>query len=352
MASPRSRLATIATIVAGAAIVVAGAAYQFRPSSSSARPLSGTAIRAQQAQTVPCAYAGTTLTCDLSGIVATWTVSPSSTPSVPTPVPATATSFASPTQAATATNSIPTATVTPFATRTPTPTAVPTATNTPPPLLILDQIIAWRGNHNPPHEITLANPMYCCYSWGQHATEDTPAISGTHSVNAWIDAFRQGSDATPPNARLNVRRLAIWVYTSGHWVKGYDGNLLGQWLQTSNADTSGDYQPISYTVESDGSLSFPLPPAPRAIHLGSNAPGLQFSGSSAVLVIVEARILGTATWGIAPGADFRDSAGDGSTIQQSCWGHLALLASSWRTISCLSSSMTDAQIIASNPPTP
>jgi hypothetical protein len=192
--------------------------------------------------------------------------------------------------------------------------------------------------------------MGCCYSWGQHSTEDTPSIAGAHSVNAWIVAFRSASEQnTQPSVKVNVRRLAMWVYTGGHWVKAFDG--LPDWMASSNADTSGDYQDIQPTVEPDGSYSFTFP-TNRALHFSQGAPGFQFNGATAVITIVEARLIGTGTanWGIAAGADFRDTSGSGSSIQQSCWGHLGLLTSSWRSLSCLSSSMTDAQILQNPPP--
>ena len=256
------------------------------------------------------------------------------------PLPATATPTAPP---ATATSTAPPAT----ATATPRSSAPQPAG-----LLSLSQIVAWRGAHNPPHEITLADPMGCCYSWGKHPTEDTPAISGSHSINAWIVAFRgAGEQTTTPDVRINIRRLYAYVHTGGVWKKVYDGNLSGQWLATSNGDTSGDYQNIKPIVEPDGSYSFVIPPN-RALHLSSNAPGLQFNGSDGVVSVVEARLLGpdSATLGIAAGADFRDSSGSGGSIQQSCWGHLGLLTRDWRALSCLSSSMSDAQFLLDPPP--
>ncbi len=257
----------------------------------------------------------------------------------------------------------PTRTPTPRPTRTPTPVA-PTATRTPTPgaatptpssgsqAISLSQVIAWRGDHNPPHEVVLADPMGCCYSWGQTSTEDTPAISGSHTVNAWIVAFRSADQQnTTPDVRINIRRLYAYVHTGGVWKKIYDGNLSGQWLASSNGDTSGDYQNITPTIEPDGTYSFVIPPN-RALHMGSNAPGLLFNGSDAVVSIVEARLVGpgTATFGIAAGADFRDSSGNGSSIEQSCWGHLGLLTKEWRSLSCLSSSLSDAQILQDPPP--
>jgi hypothetical protein len=279
----------------------------------------------------------------------------------PTPTP---TTTPSPTGTATAPPPTLTPTLTATTTATPTPTPADTPTPVPPtstpttaapaPVvsgpLSLDQIIAWRGNDHPLHEITLADPMSCCYSWGQHPTEDTPLISGPHSVNAWIVGFRSASEQdTQPNVKVNVRRLVMWVHTNGSWIKAFDG--LPGWMVSSNADTSGDYQDITPTVESDGSYSFTFP-TNRALHLGENAPGFQFNGSDGVVTIVEARLIGSgiAKWGVAAGADFRDTSGSAASIQQSCWGHLGLLTRSWRSLSCLSSSMTDAEILLNPPP--
>lgn len=247
------------------------------------------------------------------------------------------------------TTSTPTApfTVTAIPTWTPTPslTASPTSSTS----TLLDLLIANRGQHQLPHEITLADPMGS-YSWGQHATEDTPSISGPHSLNAWLAAFRNNGEATQPGARIYVRRVAAWVLTNGSWLKCYDGSMAGQWLVSSNQDTSGDYQNIAVTNEADGSISFTPPPAPRAVHFSTNPPTCVFSGSTAVAVTVEARMTGAGTWGMAPGADFRDTAGSGGSIEQSCWGKLNRLTTTFRVATCLSSSLTDAQIRNSNPP--
>lgn len=115
-------------------------------------------------------------------------------------------------------------------------------------------------------------------------------------------------------------------------------------MASSNADTSG-YLDIQPTVESDGSYSFVFP-TNRALHFSQGAPGFQFNGAAAVITVVEARLIGsgTANRGIAAGAHFRDTAGSGRSVQQSSSGHLRLLTKRWRSLSCLSSSMPDAQI--------
>ena len=216
--------------------------------------------------------------------------------------------------------------------------------------LTVDEIIAKRGRHGLPHEARLADPMHRSYSWGRHATEDTPEIEGPRSVNAWIVVFRSAAEQrSMPDAWVNVRRLALWAFTAGGWVKGDDG--LPPWTVSSNPDTSGDYRRLQSRQESDGSRSFEFP-VQRALHFSARAPGLQIEGSRAVLTVVEARLLGADApeWIVGSGADFRDPAGTNRSIRQSGFGHLGRLTSQWRSYPMLSSSLSDAEFRASRPP--
>jgi len=216
--------------------------------------------------------------------------------------------------------------------------------------ITLDEIIARRGRHRLPHEARLADPMHRSYSWGRHATEDTPEVEGARSVNAWIVVFRTaGEQATTPDVRVNVRRLALWACTGGTWIKGSDG--LPSWTVSSNRDTSGDYQRIPPRLETDGSQSFEFP-VHRALHFSAKAPGLQLQGCTAIVTLVEARLLGSgqADWLIGSGADFRDPAGSARSIRQSGFGHLGLLTSRWRSYPMLSSSLSDEAIRRFPPP--
>ncbi len=216
--------------------------------------------------------------------------------------------------------------------------------------LSIEEIIAKRGYHRLPHEARIADPMHRSYSWGRHATEDTPAIEGPRSVNAWIVAFRSDAEQrSTPEARVNVRRLALWAFTAGRWLKGDDG--MPTWTVSSNPDTSGDYRRLQPKIESDGSRSFEFP-VQRALHFSARAPGLQVEDTQAILTVVEARLLGPAApdWVIGSGADFRNPGGDNHSIRQSGFGHLGRLTSHWRSYPMLSSSLSDAEIRASGPP--
>ena len=227
----------------------------------------------------------------------------------------------------------------------------------------VEQLIATRPDHAVPHEITLPAPM-AWWSWGQHGTEDTKFKQpDSGSVAPWLVVFRDASVInSPTNARFNVRRIALWNYqpSTSTWVKLFDG--LPQWSVSSNPDTTSGYTDIAPTWEADGSYSFPMS-AGRVLHMAAG-PSPSISEGSGIVVVVEARLLGTsadiaaAKAAAAAGADYRAPGGDFSQgmntpgYYASGFGQFGLLTADWRAFDMISSTLTDDQVRANPPPLP
>ncbi|MDO8336412.1 MAG: Ig-like domain-containing protein [Candidatus Saccharibacteria bacterium] len=214
----------------------------------------------------------------------------------------------------------------------------------------LDQLINTRPDHANLHAVHLPLPMYD-WTWGQHGTEDNKS-SSLRSVNLWLAMlYDQSNVGHVPNVKLNVRRMYGYALNGSTWTKIYDG--LPTWY-VSTPDTGGGYVDISPTRESDGSYSFTVP-MNLMIHMSTPAPGLQISGSQGIVSVVEARLLGTAAdiaaskLALSAGADYRDAAGSGGSIDQSGFGQGGLLTADWQAYDMISTTLTDAQI-RSNPP--
>jgi hypothetical protein len=257
-------------------------------------------------------------------------------------------------------------------TRTPTPvppsstptTSAPTPTPTPAPggLLTVDQIIAWRGDHQLQHEIALPAEI-AGWSWGQHGTEDTKSLQPTSGTLApWLLVERDDSQLnTPLNVKVNIRNIRCYYHrpSDGRWVLISSG-LPGWMVQTSGPSSAGGYSDISPTVETDGSYSFAVPVG-GALHMAAGT-WQQLSQADGVVAVVEARLLGApadvaaARLGMEAGADYRNPNGDMNQgfdtpgYYQSGAGRFGLLTAGWRAFSMLSSSMTDAEIQQDPPP--
>jgi hypothetical protein len=286
-----------------------------------------------------------------SAPASTSTPTPAPAPATATPLPPTSTP---PAVAATATPPPATATATavpPTSTPVPPPTATP-ASGT---LNSVDRIIATRGSNLLHHEINLPSPLDT-YSFGQHGTEDNKTLPrGSRSLNGWLAVHRDASQLnTALNVKVNVRNIACYVHrpSNNSWVLAETG--LPTWsVSFDYSGGDGHYLDISPTREADGSYSYDIPVA-RGLHMSLPAPGGSVTESDGVLCTVEARLLGSdaavARLGMAAGADFRDAAGTGGSIQQSGHGQLGLLTASWRAFDMLSSALSDAQIRQTPPP--
>ncbi|MCL5114016.1 MAG: hypothetical protein M1372_02495 [Patescibacteria group bacterium] len=227
-----------------------------------------------------------------------------------------------------------------------------------PPAFIntIDQLIATRPDHANLHAVHLPDlpgyPMWSAYSWGKHGTEDNKT-HGSGSVNLWLAMLWDQSNLNRnPNVKINIRRMYGYVLNNGTWTKIYDG--LPTWY-VSTVDTGCCYTDLVATHEADGSLSFVVPKN-LMLHMSTPAPGLRISGSQAVVSVVEARLLGTAVdiasskLALSAGADYRDAAGNGSSIVQSGFGQGGQLTADWQPYNMISTNLTDAQIRANPPP--
>lgn len=226
---------------------------------------------------------------------------------------------------------------------------------------LISRTIATRGKNLLPHEILLPASI-AFYTWGVHGTEDSPNEPGSSgSVNLWLVVERADSKLnTTMNVKINIRRMRGYAFSpsTGLWTLIYDG--LPTWMQRCpTPDTSGGYIDISglKTVEGDGSYSWDDSIfSGGSLHMAGPVPGLVIAGCTAVVSVVEARLLGTggniaaALLGMEGGADFRDAAGDGSTIIQSGAGWFGRLTGSWQSFPMLSSSMSDMAFSGHPPP--
>lgn len=228
------------------------------------------------------------------------------------------------------------------------------------PLNSVDQVIATRGNNLLPHDINLPSPMVD-WAWGRHATESTKFKQpSSGSVAPWLVMYRDATTInTPNNARLNVRRIALWNYqpSNSQWVKLYDG--LPQWMVNINLDFSGGFEDLTPKIEADGSYSFAIPTG-KVIHMASGPWPSIFEGNG-ILAVVEARLLGSAAdivaakAGMDAGADYRQAGGAFSGYStpgyyESGFGHFGLLTGEWKAFDMLSSTLTDSQFRANHPP--
>ncbi len=231
----------------------------------------------------------------------------------------------------------------------------PTATDTPepPPGTGIDLVIATRGDHRLPHDITLDSSIRR-YSWGKHGTEDNKALpDDNNTVAPWLVVQRDESQLDLDlDVRFNIRNIRCYSYqpSTGRWIEIYSG--LPGWMVSSDLSTAGDYVPISPTVEGDGSYSFDIP-TERALHMSSGVWQPEISESDGILTVVDARLIGSdvgeARIAVAPGADFR-TGDDDRTTNQSGFGHLGLLTSQWTSYPMLSSALSDDEIRANPPP--
>ena len=227
-----------------------------------------------------------------------------------------------------------------------------------PPLLnSIDRVIATRGIHQLPHDITLPDPLPT-WSWGHHATEDTPRIApDSATVAAWLVVMRDASQLNAALAvRFNVRRIALRIHHDGTWSKIYDGQP--GWRVDTNPDTTSGYVDILPRTEADGSWSFDLPPG-LALHMAMGPWPSAPQTTDGVLAIVEGRLLGDASAvlaakiGLAAGADYRGPGGgfsqgmDTPGYYAAGFGQFRLLRGDWTASDMLSSVLTDAQIRAS-----
>lgn len=283
----------------------------------------------------------------------------------PTPTP-TKTPTPSPTATRTQTPT-PTRTPTPSPTRTPTVTqTAPTATPVPGGAInSVDLLIATRPDHMLPHAVTLPYPMRD-WSWGQHGTEDKKyKMADSGGVDSWLVMWRDVTTlGMPTSARFNVRRMAVWNHqpSNKQWVKIYDG--LPTWMVTSDLSSAGGYLDVAPTHEVDGSYSFALPTNLLLHMAGTNWPWPLISEGDGIVVVVEARLLGTpaaitaAKAGVAAGADYRGPGGDLSRgwntpgFYQSGFGQIGLLTADWKAFDMVSSTLSDNELRANPPPLP
>jgi hypothetical protein len=328
--------------------------------SAAARPPSPTASVAAQPSHAPMTVRGAVTTTQLADGVAASPI-PTASPTAPGAVAVdggTGASIAQDAPTAQATVGVSGATATPI------PSAAPTATGTvasalpvptpPTTLNSVEQIIATRGDHLLHHDINLPSPLGG-YSFGQHGTEDNKSLpGGAGSVNLWLGVSRDVSQLdTALGVKVNIRNIRGYVYKASTrtWEQIFSG--LPTWMVSVDNVPPFSYYDIAPTHEADGSYSFDVPPG-RGLHMSSPAPGLAISEANGVLCIVEARLLGpdavTAKLGMAAGADYRDGAGSGGSIQQSGFGQLGLLTGNWKAFDMLSSTLTDDQLRLNPPP--
>ena len=269
----------------------------------------GSRALAQQATSVPCNVVGTTMTCDLSGVIGgTWTPTLTSATATPSPTPRPTLATTTPTSIATAgVTGTPTSVATITATLSPTP--IPTATNTPsastnsPALMLADMTL--------PHQGCLDANYVGGYSW-QYGPELANAAppSGYKAETGWfavtLDATAtgcHGQPAAPVNTRVEINNFAAFAFTGGRWalLQDQDASGIGSGLWTPNFHTF--VRNPSLRVEPDGGTSW----APVSGTLWHGWPGWRATvpaGTQGICAQFQARLI----QGDANGPDNRATA--------------------------------------------
>lgn len=231
---------------------------------------------------------------------------------------------------------------------------VPGPNPAPSPLNSIDRLIATRGSHLLPHEITVPAPM-SSWAWGHHATESTRSKQpSSGSVAAWLVVMPDASQiAGVGPVRFNVRRIALWNHET-NWRKLHDG--LPQWRVSINPDTTSGMIDLIPVVEPDGSYSFPIPNG-KALHMAMG-PWPTITSGDGIVSVVEGQLLGAADAvlaakvGLAAGADYRQAGGafwgfSTPGYYESGFGQFRRLTGEWKAADMLSSVLSDDQVRAS-----